>query len=1137
MKKLIDIIPKGNGKWHLFLLVTFFFVLYYANAQAVTLTVKGSDDSTVLAYRWTIEEDTTYHVDPGVPDADTISVGFHSSYMPVVASGDETTTLPTLTGDTHYYVSVLPKNADADPEAARYSVGGTSFMGADDSVIVYVNKLPFPTAQITIFVFEDNSPINSAPDLPQEMGLEGFSIVLEDAGGRYGMSAGMQSQDAFGNPLGTTYNPDGSVLQMGDGVIKTDADGRVTIKYLAPGKYGVQAVAPTGLGWQQTSTIEGTKIIDAWVKANEPPFFQEFGPPGFHAFIGFVKDFSDLGTLPAPNGKGTITGQVVNLHLSRPPDYAFYNGAPLAHTTAWVGLNLGAAGLGQGVYAAPCNADGTFTIPGVPASVYQLVVWDKALVQIFAFHTVTVLDGVTAALGDVPVFQWFTRIENWVFSDENENGFRDSGEKPIPEQAVNIRWRDGTMYQSAPTDGEGFVPFDTVFPFFAWQVAEVDFARFKATGVTVTVDDGGPINPADPWTWGGQLNPQDQTFPPDTNCVSPDCLETTKYRTETGPVLTQAFQGFIGQTSVIEWGKAPYGPGLDGNYGTTDDENGGISGMVFYSTTRGEDDPELGAAEPWEPGIPRVTVNLYDSTGTTLLNTTTTDSWDDSLPEGCKGEVFTFQGSAKDCYDGLRNFNQVRPGVFDGGYAFSTYFVDINGDPVAFGTQDATEVPLPAGQYVVEVIPPAGYQIVKSQDKNVDFGDDYVPSPLLQAATCVNWDDVDADGLPGYTVPAQLSLFPGVDAPLVGQTLPLCDRKLVELALAENAAADFFLFTEAPIAGHIIGFILDDTSNEFDPNAPTFGEKYAPPWLPISIRDWTGREISRTYSDQYGVYNALVPSTYTANLPQPSGMSPSMITVCLNDPNDPFHNPQYSQYCYTFQYMPGTTTYLDTPVLPVAAFAGPGQFPLDCEFTDGTPRIKEVTEGPYVPSGGGILTIVSEGQEVGVPNPAYCPGPPFTSATECPVINTEKTILRDYGFGSSGTVELVAADGTATTLTTNPWSSISISATVPGTVPNGLYQLVVNRGDTGKSSITGVTVTVGGTTPVNVPSGGSIQATIDGAAPGDLILVPPGNYEELVIMWKPVKLQGWGPGSVTINAVKTPAEKLLDWRAKVTQLI
>ena len=74
----------------------------------------------------------------------------------------------------------------------------------------------------------------------------------------------------------------------------------------------------------------------------------------------------------------------------------------------------------------------------------------------------------------------------------------------------------------------------------------------------------------------------------------------------------------------------------------------------------------------------------------------------------------------------------------------------------------------------------------------------------------------------------------------------------VKLVDGANAAADFFLFTKTPIAAQFYGFILDDTQNEFDPNAPTFGEKYAPPFMPVSVRDWTGREVNRTYSDAYG---------------------------------------------------------------------------------------------------------------------------------------------------------------------------------------------------------------------------------------------------------------------------------------------
>ena len=51
-------------------------------------------------------------------------------------------------------------------------------------------------------------------------------------------------------------------------------------------------------------------------------------------------------------------------------------------------------------------------------------------------------------------------------------------------------------------------------------------------------------------------------------------------------------------------------------------ENGGISGIVYYATTRAEDDPAYAAAELWEPGIPRVQVALY------------TDGDSDNIPLG-----------------------------------------------------------------------------------------------------------------------------------------------------------------------------------------------------------------------------------------------------------------------------------------------------------------------------------------------------------------------------------------------------------------------------------------------------------------------------------------------------------------------
>jgi len=1123
-------------------------------AQSLTLNVTGPNGEAIGGYRWLLEEDATYHSVPGhhvdeAVEPPTLALTFHTSYMPIASKGhaDGPAAVP-VDPTKHYFISILPD--------AGYTNGGGAVAPGQTELTVTVNPLPLPTAQISIFVYEDLHPINNAPDLPEELGIANFRILLTEAGGRYGASGGQVMQDAYGNPLGTTYNPDGSVKVMGNGIIKTDAEGYALIQNLWPGKYGVEIIPPAGEGWIQTHTIEGTKTIDAWVKAKEPAYFTEFGPPGWHVFVGFVRPMQ-LPHIAEPFG--TIEGQIVNLHLSRPPATAFHNGAPFGHTTPWVGLNNLAVGLGDGVYAQRAREDGTFTIHNVPPGLYSLVVWDENLDLIISQNNVEVPpEGGLIDLGQIGVFQWYARLEHQVFYDENENGFRDPGEIGIPEQNVNLRWRDGSVYQSFPTDGEGFVPFDEVFPFFHWLVAEVDFARFKATGVTVTVDDGGAIPaPGDPnydWTFEGQLNPQPQ----------PDNLGLP-YRTEQGPVLTQAFQGFIGQTSVLQWGKAPYGEG----------ENGGIAGIVYYAVTRAENDPRYAVGEPWEPGIPRVVVNLYqdsdwdgeiddlDGDGISTLadvdnwpfgnfpgaedidrdypgheagvfdygdaiQITLTDSWDDNLPSGCPGDPadpFYRDGAG---YDGMRVWNQVRPGVFDGGYAFASYFDG------GMANTDVETDGLPIGIYIVEAVPPKGafgdatYELVKEEDKNVDFGDEYEP-PVFEVLPpyCV--------GDP-HEVPAELDLFPGIPAPYAGDMRPLCDRKQVTLYDGKNAAADFFFFTEVPVAAHVVGFVLNDLANEFDPRSPQFGEKFAPPWLPVTFRDWTGRVISRVYSDEWGKYNAIIPSTYTVNIPCPSGVAPNMLIVCLNDPGpipdgnggymiDPYYNRQYSQFCYTFQFMPGTTTYLDTPVLPLAAFAGPDQFALDCEFPDGTPKIYSVMGpqgGPYVAAAGDTITIVAEGP-TDVPNPAF----------EGPNTGTARLITRDFGFGNDPGI--VSIGGVL--LENVAWSDGVISATVPVGATTGILE--VTRADTGLTTPIGVTVTVGPVAygvhqvPGDFPT---IQDAIDAAAPGDLILVAPGGYDEMVIMWKPVKLQGWGAGSTVISASAAPGEKVQTWRNKVQSL-
>ena len=1177
-------------------------------------TVVPATETPLSAYRWVIEEDLTYHQNPDViPPAinpDALGLNFHRSYMPLTAQGNnglgESTSGLTLKPDTFYFVSVLPNNAES------YAMGGTGFKtdaAGNASATVHLNKLPLPTAQIKVLVFHDTALLNNAWDLGEE-GLEGFQVVLEEPAGRYGASGGQVQRDAFGNPLGTTYNTDGSVAVLGNGVITTNANGVAVIKNLPPGKYGVfidPPETPPGEEWLQTTTIEGTQVIDAWVKANEPPFAKEFGPPGPHVFFGFVKEFVDETEL---TGGVTITGNVVSTHISRPPDYTFYPG--VVFPDAFVGLND--MDLNRVVYVAKTTGDSEFAIPDVPPGNYQLVIWDMNLDIIVGFNSITVnADGATCAapyadcnMGEVGVFDWFSRLEGRIFYDMDEDGFPDPGEGAFgPTLPVNIRWRDGTVYSVADNVGIGGYSFSELFPFFTWLVAEVDFGGpYKATGATVVIDAGGPVKPPDAPAFD-ELNEfaypsYDRLTPQEQAAVNPHTGNNLSW-TEVGEVITLAFQAFAGQTNVIHWGKVPY----DLDVG----ENGGISGVVAYKTTRAEPDPENEVVQTWEPGIPNVQVNLYNADfngniqelngvagiqyadvdnypfgwseggpmgpedversgndgifdlGDATANTWT-DSWDDNSPTDCPGDpADPFYADGK-CYDGLRNFNQIRPGVYDGGYAFPG-FNSNNPDGIT------------PGNYVVEAVPPPAYKTQCAQDLNVVFGETYMPAldvfmlafPLVPP--CVGDPYVVGGDTEGHlalfydpATPDLNVLHPWYDPEsvlYVGDfdtnpiTLNSCDRKFVQLTAGVNKGLDFGLLTEVPIAAHINGAVLNDLAAGGNPQNPNFGEKQALPHAPVSIRDWTGREITRVYTDQYGRYNALVPSTFTTNVPFPSGMSPNMLVACMNDPGpipnpdfglpdepeyitDPHFNPQFTQFCYTLQFMPGVTTFLDTPVVPVAAFVGDNQAPLDCEFKDGTPVIRAVKGqdrtgayvGPYLNSTG-QLVITSLG-DTAVTNP-----------------ETGLPLIRDFGFGDVRGAGRVTLNGVP--LPVLSWSNTAIVARVPRGYQGG--QLMVSRDMNGQliDSIYGVNVTIGpiaGSVIQVQPANGAgtvsrwpstpIQDAIDASSPGDLILVDEGTYEELVVMYKPVQLQGAGAPATSVNAVKTPGEKLQAWRDKVAGL-
>jgi len=115
------------------------------------------------------------------------------------------------------------------------------------------------------------------------------------------------------------------------------------------------------------------------------------------------------------------------------------------------------------------------------------------------------------------------------------------------------------------------------------------------------------------------------------------------------------------------------------------------------------------------------------------------------------------------------------------------------------------------------------------------------------------------------------------------------------------------------------------------------------------------------------------------------------------------------------------------------------------------------------------------------------------------------------------------------------WTPVAITGRVPVGASTG--QLVVTRRDTGRSTVMGITFHVGGGPPTRVVSGQSIQAAVDAAVPGDLILVGPGIYKENVLLWKPVKLQGNGAWSTVIDAGAFDLAAQDAWLAKLNSII
>ncbi|MEK7787131.1 MAG: hypothetical protein AAB658_17140 [Chloroflexota bacterium] len=774
------------------------------------------------------------------------------------------------------------------------------------------------------------------------------------------------------------------------------------------------------------------------------------------------------------------------------------------------------------------DADGNFTFTGVPPGTYEISIWDDPLDYIQAYYLVTV-SGSSINMGDVGVFRWFGWVGGDVFLDNGlqadqvtpvgaaDNAIRDCFNPAIPTTCelglpaldLDIRFRDGSVKSATFTDPSGHYEFpEARGPLGKFEIAEVGFGRFQRTGHSV----GNELRLNNPdGDHDGDLVP---------NSIDPQLAGMTPVSDELGGGLLLNQLSIEGDRSEIDWGKRPHD--------LTIGENGGITGIVYYAVTRNEWDARLALAEDYEPGIPDVTINLYGVTGFNpdgspiigpLLNTVNADAWSHPNLTNPGNATPGFTLSECDVIDQNGNIlsdivgsiaqligdncievpmvrNETKAGAFDGGYAFETVCAAIVGD-VCVG-----ESPLLPGNYVVEAVTPPYYQILKEEDQNTDEGDDLVP--LVPPRPCVG--------------PAHLVVDPR--NPFNGQMMPLCNMRLVRVQPGANPAADFFLFTDSdadgdattrnwdtsiavPPPGRFFGLVEDDLRVNTNPNSITYGEPRGVPHLPIGIYDYAGRLMTTVYTDENGFYEVLLPSTQSTVCPIPSGVCPGMYVLVINDPGSAAtpnagFSVDYLTEPAVRDVWPGKMTPADTPVDPINA--------LVCGVPVGYPHLFVVDDVVFPAGSGGPLTIT---------------GTRFGTVATPPVV----TLDDGDGIEDPVTLSIVTWTPADPNALPNPIYEDVVTVTVPGGLTPGPAQLNVIS-PAGNDALSGISIhltggaytppvmTVSPPTALSGPGSTPIQDAINAAASGSLIVVQPGGYLENVILYKNVKLQGFGPGGV-----------------------
>ncbi|NUQ84072.1 MAG: DUF11 domain-containing protein [Anaerolineales bacterium] len=1047
--------------------------LFVERAAALTTShltlhvVDAGDSSAIGEYKYLINVDNTGNPfqaredgcspdDPGYPDScDWPSIRAVPGAAPIFAQGNQDDfngvnmngfDLP----DGKYLISVM---------ANGYKLGGIHFtvpLQGTGEVTVRLHPHPLPTGTIRIKVFHDNASTNGQYDT-SESGLEGFHAVVNDI-------VGQVSTDIFGNPLCTTYdaggNPTGINLY---GCLNSDANGDIVIPNLGPNRYDVTVIPPPGQTWLETTTLEGGLSWDTWLQEGSTGLDNEFvvaAEPFPWTIFGFVEPMDNLND---PEVTGGISGTLVAASVFQPPAGALpsyfgdqwtgFSGVKVLGpvTDGWVALSDLQNAIDQTVYVAPANPDGTFVINNVPDGNYLFTWWDQNLNYILDLNQVTVADGQITDMGTPLLTGWFTRIDGYVFNDLNSNGKRDPGEPGIADYLVVLKDRDNSeidrMSIAAVTDANGYYLFEKAYPMGSWMILEAYHDRYYTTGVTYQVEN----------------QPEETTV--------------------LGAGVDVGVLPILGQGGRLDWGVRPYAPGtnggivgtvfydvtrneLDAQYQAVEGWAPGIPGLLvtvskpvycpFDDVTPCDPTETFALAEDGSiardmtaGGVACGTDPLAacDPTGTweldgsgnykvgPIVSTAITETWEQ--PTGCIARnahgdpspqlVLPTDPEAR-CLEAPLLGTQFQNGfaTLDGNYGFDTIYSGFGSADEPVGTS------IPAGDYLVEVVVPNDslgrpmYQVVREEDINVFGGDEFIPAvPPPPCAGPMHIVDVAGVGADGPEAVDNPSFADAGGSPFEGMQKPLCNVKLVTLNNGKSIAPGFTFFTDVPLPGRWKGYIINDLAISTDPRSLFYGEVAGLPNSPIGVYDFTNNMVASITSDPNGVYEILLPSTYSMNCPTPSGVCPNVYYIQGNDPNLAGYNPQFRTIGTLFEIYPGLILPSDlAPTQAVSSvLAADSQFNYapQCLLDSATPQLFRVSQ-PY-----------------------GSPGSSFT--------------ITGLGFGEQSGGSQVTLDGIP--LDISSWTDTGISATIPTSMPIGPHQLSIRSGN-GKSTVNGLTFHVTG---------------------------------------------------------------------------